>query len=159
MVSDTQVKDNPLAPQMTTSTCRLIALHVFLWTSVAFNVGASAEPPQDDLRFQKEGVRLYDQTGRYQGRSDKSGRVYDSAGRLEGRRDASQEAQRLYDAQGKFLGRTDPSGRSYDAQGRFIGRLDADGRMYDAQGKYRGRTDGDGRRYDAQGRLVEQIRE
>jgi hypothetical protein len=115
-----------------TSFSRSFALNVSFWLGMLFSVGAFATPPQNDLRFQEIDVHLYDQTGRYQGRSDRSGHIYDSKGRYEGRSDESQGTQRLYDAQGRYHGKIEYSGRSYDAQGRYLGRQDLDGRMYDS---------------------------
>ena len=100
-------------------------------------------------------VRHYDAQGRYQGRTDASGRAYDSQGRYVGREEAS---GRHYDAQGRYQGRDERSSagdvRHYDASGRYQGRQSSDGRQYDAQGRYQGRVDTQGRRYDAQGRYT-----
>lgn len=115
----------------------------------------------DDSRLLNEGSgRVYDSSGRYQGKLEDSGKLYDSSGRLEGRIDAN---GRIYDAQGRYQGRIDHSQRDsgrkhYDSQGRFLGREDASGRLYDAQGRYQGRIDSKGRRYDSQGRFVDQMR-
>ena len=102
-------------------------------------------------------AKIYDQSGRYQGRTDSNGRRYDSMGRYEGR---IEDSGRIYDEKGRYQGRIEErSGdqRHYDAMGRYIGRQDDDGRRYDAQGRYQGRIDSNGREYDAQGRYTGRI--
>ena len=55
--------------------------------------------------------RYYDESGRYMGRMDDSGRMYDKSGR--------------------YQGRVSEDGRFYDNSGRYQGRQSSDGRYYD----------------------------
>jgi hypothetical protein len=110
-----------------------------------------------DTSFLIADARIYDNSGRYQGRTDQHGRRYDSMGRYEGR---IEESGRVYDATGRYQGRIDDgngSDRHYDAMGRYAGRQDDNGRRYDAQGRYQGRIESNGRQYDAQGRYIGRI--
>ncbi len=62
--------------------------------------------------------RYYDESGRYMGRMDDSGRMYDKSGR--------------------YQGRMTEDGRGYNKQGQYQGRISEDGRMYDKSGRYQG---------------------
>ena len=47
--------------------------------------------------------RVYDSSGRYQGRQDENGRFYDRSGRYQGRED---ENGKRYDRSGRYQGQT-----------------------------------------------------
>lgn len=64
--------------------------------------------------------RYYDESGRYMGRMDDSGRMYDINGRYQGR--ISQDG-RFYDKSGHYQGRQSSDGRYYDNSGRYQGRV------------------------------------
>ena len=64
--------------------------------------------------------RYYDESGRYMGRMDDSGRMYDKSGRYQGR---VSEDGRFYDNSGRYQGRQSSDGRYYDNSGRYQGRI------------------------------------
>jgi hypothetical protein len=98
--------------------------------------------------------RYYDESGRYMGRMDDSGRMYDKSGRYQGR---VSEDGRFYDNSGRYQGRQSSDGRYYDKSGRYQGRMTEDGRGYNKQGQYQGRISEDGRMYDKSGRYQGRI--
>ena len=69
--------------------------------------------------------RYYDESGRYMGRMDDSGRMYDKSGRYQGR---VSEDGRFYDNSGRYQGRQSSDGRYYDKSGRYQGRMTEAGR-------------------------------